>query len=418
MKILQVSQADHSGGAERIAHDLHRCSLAAGHDSRMLVGYKRGIDPTVTSLVPESGLGRFAYRCVRALERYSGAQAQLYWMAGSWLRRNIQGWDVIHLHNVHGQYFNLGLLPLLSRHSRVIFTLHDCWLFTGHCAYVFDCNKWTDDCHPCCDIARYPGMERDAAGYNLRRKKDIFSKARPLLITPSQWLCDLVQKSAIFRDFDCRVIYNGIDTTKFCRGDKSAARSRLRLPADKFVILYVVNGGLNSTSYKDPDLLLAALQRLLAGPIAGRFHLVVVGGKKHISSQFEPFVSQVEDTREGLEAFYQAADILVYPTKADNCPLVPMEAMSCGLPVVSTRIGGVPEVVEHGVTGYVTEPGDAREFAEAITAILSSESMLASMSMASVQRVEERFSLQGMTRAYFDLYQEKREGIRDKECSR
>jgi glycosyltransferase involved in cell wall biosynthesis len=363
-------------------------------------------------------LGRFAYRCVRALERYSGVQAQLYWMAGSWLRRNLHGCDVIHVHNVHGQYFNLGLLPFLSRHSRVIFTLHDCWLFTGHCAYVFDCDRWTDDCHPCCDIARYPGMERDAAGYNLRRKKDLFAKARPLLITPSQWLCDLVQKSAVFRDFDCRVIYNGIDTARFCRGDKSAARSRLRLPMDKYIILYVVNGGLNSTSYKDPDLLLAALQRLLTGPIAGRFHLVVVGGKKHIPTLLEPFVSQVEDTREGLEVFYQAADILVYPTKADNCPLVPMEAMSCGLPVVSTRIGGVPEVVEHGVTGYVTEPGDAREFAEAIAGILSSESLLASMSMASVQRVQERFSLEVMARAYFDLYQEKNGGIRDEGCGR
>jgi glycosyltransferase involved in cell wall biosynthesis len=415
MKILQVSEADHGGGAERIAYDLHRCSAAAGYDSRMLVGYKRGDDPLVDGLVPGSGLERFCYRCIRCFERHSGIQAHLYWMADSWLRKNIASWDVIHLHNVHGQYFNLGLLPFLSRHARVIFTLHDCWLFTGHCAYVLDCTKWMDSCHPCCDIHRYPGMQRDAASFNLNRKKRIFSKSRPVLVTPSQWLCDLVQKSEVFRGFDCRVIYNGIDTKRFVPGDKAAARGLLGLPPDKLIILYVVNGGLNSSSFKDPDLLLAAVESLLSGPLADKFHLVVVGGTKKIPVIFDACLSQVQDTRAGLETYYQAADLLVYPTKADNCPLVPMEAMSSGLPVVSTRIGGVPEVVEHGVTGYVTAPGDVREFSEAMAALLSSQSLLASMGTASVSRAQKRFSLERMSGSYSDLYQEKGDGSLAKE---
>ena len=406
MKILQISEADHGGGAERIAYDLHRSSLARGLDSHMLVGYKRGADPAIAGLVPATVLARFAYRCLRSLERHSGVQARLYWMAGAWLRQNSPNLDVVHLHNVHGSYFNLGLLPSLSRRTRVIFTLHDCWLLTGHCAYVFDCNKWLHDCHPCCDIERYPGMERDAASYNISRKKRIFSKFTPVLVTPSQWLCDLVQRSAVFRNFDCRVIYNGIDTRRFSAGDKAAVRARLGLPVDRHIILYVVNGGLNSSNYKDPGLLLVAVQRLLAGPLAGRFHLAVVGGRKNLPNIFDDCLSQFEDTREGLESFYQAADILVYPTKADNCPLVPMEAMSCGLPVVSTRIGGVPEVVEHGVTGYVTAPGDPREFSAAIEAILGSPALLSSMSKASVQRAQSRFTLDRMAAAYFDLYLE------------
>lgn len=411
MNLLQISESDHGGGAERIAYDLHRSSVAAGYDSHMLVGYKYGDDPTVTGLVPENGLRRFAYRCIRSFERRSGVQAHLYWMAGSWLRQNIDSLDLIHLHNLHGKYFNLGLLPFIAKRTRVILTLHDCWLFTGHCAHVFDCNKWITDCHPCCDIERYPGMERDAASYNLNRKKHIFSETRPVLITPSQWLCDLAQKSEVFRGLDCRVIYNGIDTKRFRRADKLAARDRLRLPINKFIILYVANGGLNSSNYKDPDLLLAVVKKLLAGPIANRFHLVVVGGRKNISDIFDNCVSQFEDTREGLETFYQAADILVYPTKADNCPLVPMEAMSCGLPVVSTRIGGVPEVVEHGVTGYVIASGVVREFSEAIEGILSSKSLLTSMGRASVERAQLRFSLDRMASSYLDLYSENQENI-------
>ena len=406
MKILQISESNHGGGAERIANDLHRSLIAAEHDSHMLVGYKYGANSRVTALVPEVGLQRFAYRCIRSFDRHSGVQAHLYWMAGSWLRRNIDGWDAVHIHNVHGNYFNLGLLPFLAKHSRVIITLHDCWFFTGHCAHVFDCRKWMADCHPCRDIDRYPGMGRDAARYNLNRKRRLFSKAKPVLITPSQWLCDLVKKSQVFRDFDCRVIYNGIDTRTFRPGNKLAARHRLGLPVDKHIILYVANGGLNSSVYKDPDLLLSAIERLISRPFTKRFQIVVVGGKKSISSVFDDYVLQIADTREGLEIFYQAADILVYPTKADNCPLVPMEAMSCGLPVVSTRVGGVPEVVDHGVTGYLTRPGDAVEFCEAIEKLLTSPSLLMTMGSASIKRVEEHFTLDRMSASYFKLYAE------------
>jgi glycosyltransferase involved in cell wall biosynthesis len=327
-------------------------------------------------------------------------------MAGSWLRDHTDRPNVIHIHNVHGKYFNLGILPFMAEQARVIFTLHDCWLFTGHCAYVLECDRWMTDCHPCCDIGRYPAMTRDAASYNLKRKKRIFSKAAPVLVTPSQWLCDLVKKSAVFRGFDCRVIYNGIDTKRFCRGDQVSARARLGLPTGKHIILFVANGGLNSTNYKDPELLLAVLERLLAGPLADKVHLVAVGGIRKIADRFAPYVTQIEDTREGLETFYQAADLLAYPTKADNCPLVPMEAMSCGLPVVGTGIGGVPEIVEHGVTGYVVRPGDVRGFAESIEGMLATHSTLQAMALASAARAELRFTMDRMTASYLRLYQE------------
>ena len=410
MNILQISEADHSGGAERIAYDLHRSALARGHESRVLAGYKHGEDPKVTGLVPGGGVGRLCYRCLRYLERRSGVQARLYWMAGSWLRDNPENWDLIHLHNVHGSYFNLGLTPSLARRAPLVVTLHDCWYFTGHCASVFDCEKYRDSCHPCCDLGRYPGMERDAAGYNLRRKKALFAKARPVLVAPSQWLAGLVQESAVFRGFDCRVIHNGIDTERFRPADKVALRGALGLPLDKYILLYVVNGGLNSSVYKDPDLLLASVQRLLSGPLAARFHLVVVGGTKEIPGLFDGCVSQVAEVREGLEHYYQAADLLVHPTKADSCSLVALEAMSSGLPVVTVRIGGVPEMVEHGVTGYVAAPGEVREFTEAIESILSSQLLLTSMGRSALERARLRFSLQKMTDSYLELYREIADG--------
>jgi glycosyltransferase involved in cell wall biosynthesis len=89
---------------------------------------------------------------------------------------------------------------------------------------------------------------------------------------------------------------------------------------------------------------------------------------------------------------------------------VALEAMSCGLPVVTVRIGGVPEMVEHGVTGYVAAPGEVREFTEAIESILSSQLLLTSMGRSALERARLRFSLQKMTDSYLELYREIADG--------
>ena len=406
MRILHISQFDWSGGAERIAWNLHQASRQRNHQSQMLVGWKRSESLDVTSLVPQKGDGisYLLYRALCYFERRYGLQAVGYWMAGNWWRRNNVPWDIVHMHNLHGRYFDLGLIPAIARKAHLVITLHDCWLFTGHCAHVMSCERWKSGCGRCPDLITYPGIDHDSTYLNWSLKYHLLKESNPVIVTPSKWLARMVADSPILRRSRCFVIYNGVDTEQFRPGDRHYARYKLGLPVDKVLLLYIANGGLNSTWHKDPALLLRAMQKMVADGAAEKLHLIVVGGTATLPPDLQLHVTQISRMNEGLETLYQAADVAVYPTKVDNCPLVPLEAMSCGLPVISTNVGGVPELVTKD-TGFLVAPGDVEGFVSAVQLCYESH-VRNQLGYNARKRVEQRFSASQMVNGYFNLWDE------------
>jgi len=86
--------------------------------------------------------------------------------------------DLIHLHNLHGGFINIKVLfPELRKMGvPIIWTLHDCWSFTGHCPY-FDmvrCEKWTTGCHDCTNMGVYPKIYSDRTKYMWNLKRELF----------------------------------------------------------------------------------------------------------------------------------------------------------------------------------------------------------------------------------------------------
>jgi len=73
---------------------------------------------------------------------------------------------IVHAHNLHGGYFDLRVLPWLSRQVPVILTLHDAWLLAGHCAHSFDCQRWKSGCGQCPNLSIPPVAKRDATASN------------------------------------------------------------------------------------------------------------------------------------------------------------------------------------------------------------------------------------------------------------
>ena len=68
--------------------------------------------------------------------------------------------DIVHFHNMHGGYFDLRALPVISRRIVVVVTLHDSWLLSGHCAHSFDCERWRSGCGSCPDLSIPPAIRR------------------------------------------------------------------------------------------------------------------------------------------------------------------------------------------------------------------------------------------------------------------
>jgi len=112
----------------------------------------------------------------------------------------------------------------------------------------------------------------------------------------------------------------------------------------------------------------------------------------------EAAVRWLDTFRDDLTDILASSDVFVLPSVADPFPVVLLEAMRCGLPVVATRSGGAEELVEHGVTGRLVPVGDAGALAEAIAALLAEPAARVAMGQAGRARLEERFPYSGFIR--------------------
>jgi glycosyltransferase involved in cell wall biosynthesis len=103
---------------------------------------------------------------------------------------------------------------------------------------------------------------------------------------------------------------------------------------------------------------------------------------------------------------YSASDLFIFPTRADNMPLVLIESMACGTPIVSFRVGGVGELVRPGITGYLAEPGNVQDFRDGIAKLLLDESLRDHMRRRCREIAVQEYPLELQVQRYIKLYQE------------
>lgn len=272
--------------------------------------------------------------------------------------------DVIHLHNLHGYYINIELLfdYLKTSGKPVIWTLHDCWSFTGHCTH-FDyigCEKWkTEGCSNCPLKKQYPkAIVFENSKNNYEKKKRIFTGVPEMtIVTPSKWLGDLVKQSFL-KEYPVKVINNGIDLNIF-KPTESGFRQEHKLENKKIVL------GVASTWSKSKGLYdFVKLSELLNDD----YKIVLVGLNKEQMKTMPSDILCIErtnSTRE-LAEIYTAADVLVNPTYEDNYPTVNLEAQACGTPVITYKTGGSPESVSENA---IVPKGDINKLTEKIESL-------------------------------------------------
>lgn len=276
--------------------------------------------------------------------------------------------DIIHLHHLHGYFINIEILfkYLKERSTPVIWTFHDCWSFTGHCAY-FDfvgCEKWKTECHHCEQKNEYPKSSVfDRSRKNYRDKKRIFNSLNNLTIVPvSYWLAEKV-KDSFLMDHTCQVIQNGIDLDTFYIKNSRNAVNHLYSVKDKFVIL-----GVASTWEKRKGLdEFIKLSELINSEL---YTIILVGLSRIQISKLPKTIIGIERTENAgqLADLYSGADVFVNPTFEDTYPTTNLESMACGTPVITYRTGGSVESVSDS-TGIVIDKGDINELVQAIEKI-------------------------------------------------
>jgi glycosyltransferase involved in cell wall biosynthesis len=198
------------------------------------------------------------------------------------------------------------------------------------------------------------------------------------------------------------VIHNGIDPSPFARADGSTVRQEFGLVED----LVITTVGRLAVQ-KDPLTLLRAYRIL-----DPRNAKVVIAGDGPLRKSVEQYVNRnmlrnrvlLAGTFHNVPALLVASDIFVLASRWEGLPLTIIEAMMAGLPVVATGVGGVAELVEHGVTGIIVPPGNPEALAEAIRQLLEDADLRRRMGQAGRQRALERFTVNRMVAEVKTLY--------------
>jgi len=248
--------------------------------------------------------------------------------------------NVIWLHNIHGYYLNVEMLfeYLKQSDKKVYWTLHDCWSFTGHCAYFTyaDCWKWKEGCYCCPEKGSYPkSYLSDNSQNNYQRKKKAFCGVKDMtLITPSQWLADLVRQSFL-KEYPVEVIKNTIDTNVF-KPTEGNFRKQYGLENKKVLL------GVASTWDKRKGL---NDYLKLAGMLGSDYRIVLVGLNKKQMKRLPDNVlglARTENAKQ-LAEVYTMADLFVNLSYEENYPTVNLEAQACKTPVIAYDAGGTKE---------------------------------------------------------------------------
>lgn len=404
MKTLMLAHSNGGGGAGRATGRLFAALDGIGVDLRMHVDFCDHSDRRVISNDGPLAAARRRARitadevpAVLAGHPHPGLFSPGLNSALSARRIDAMGADVVNVHWTNFGY--LGVDQLGAIRTPVVWTLHDMWAFTGGMNYdeEGDSARWRTGF----TRANRPddGMRWDLERWVWERKRRHWR--RPWhIVTPSRWLADLARDSALLRDWPITVIPNALDTEVFAPRPQGAARRRLGLPTDVPVIGIALGSDL-SDPRKGFDLLVEALAHVRVPEV----HLIVIGRAEQPSAwsptlpptHWLGFLSDVQ-----LVDAYNAADLIVVPSRQDNLPQTATEPQACGVPVVAFRTGGLPDAVIDGVTGALAEPGDPLSLAERISWVLADSARRQSLGDAARARAVELWSYPVIGSRYAD----------------
>jgi len=401
MNILHINQSDISGGAAIAGYRLHQGLLNRGIDSRLLVGKAQlksdRIAATKRRYRVENHIGRFSRRMglnyLNHVSSFDIPQHEFYQQA-----------DLLNFHNLHTGYFNYLSIPKLTENKPAVFTLHDMWSFTGHCAYSYNCDRWKQGCGKCPDLDTYPAVARDNTKWEWKLKNWVYSHSNLAIITLSNWLTEQVQQSMLSR-FPIYHIPNGIDTEAYQPLDIESCRYALDIPKGKKVLMFCADN--LKDRRKGGDLLISSLQKI-PDLLKKDLLLLVLGNYgEQIASIGIDTINLGYVSSDRLKSIaYSAADLFIFPTRADNLPLVLQESMACGTPMVSFNVGGVPDLVRHNVTGYLATPENTEDFSQGIIQLLKDDKTRQKMSQNCRAIAIDEYSLKLQVKRYIEIYQQ------------
>lgn len=397
IKVLQINSVINSGSTGRIAEEIGQKIISKGWKS--YIAYGRNDRPSMSTKLKIGNNWDIDLHVLETrLFDHHGFSSR---NATKELIKRIQeiNPNIIHLHNLHGYYLNVEILfnYLAQADIPVVWTLHDCWPFTGHCTHFmsFNCEKWKTHCANCPAVKTYPAsILKDRSSKNYEEKRRLFTSVKNMILVPvSKWLSSTVMESFL-QGIPVKTIHNGIDTSVFAPSENNEIKDKLGL-AKKFVILGVSNAWIPSKGLHD----FIKLSNLLEEDEV----IIMLGVDENVKKKLPSNIITIPRTEniEQLAELYSVADVTLNPTWEDNFPTINLESLACGTPLITYRTGGSPEAITPE-NGFVIEQGNISGIRKSIDTI--KERGKKAYSAACRKRAVEHFKKEDRFNEYLELY--------------
>lgn len=345
MNILILNTAFSGGGAEKVTRQLGKIMQDRGHNVYTIVGYNKGpVLQNGVKIIYDGLAMRILNRLITG-NHSNTTQSLKYSLAI--IKKYIKKYriDVVHVNNIHGNYLGINDLEKISKICPIVWTIHDFWSFTGHCAYTYGCERWKKMCGNCPHLEVYPAVRRDVTGLLLEDKKNHLCNKGIKFVAPSKWLYQQMKKS-IYRSEDISVIYNSLDLNIWKKKEKNAIRNKYGIDGSKIILAFVAAS--ISEPRKGMKYLVDALEKIERPE---RFLLIVAGNgdmteiqilkKKFTIINFGYISDEIM-----MNEFYALADYYVNPSVDDIFGLVNIESLASGTPIIAFDICAIREIVD------------------------------------------------------------------------
>lgn len=380
MKVLQITAFEGWGCTGRISLEIHNMLVSEGNESIVAWGRKNTAPANAANIKIGNKADQLLHGLYTRITDKCGFASKK--ITKDFLKKvDAYKPDLIHLHIMHGYYINIELLfnYIKSKNIPVVWTMHDCWAFTGHCPYFdyINCEKWKTGCHNCSQKQHHPtSWFIDNSKWNWQKKRELFSGVKNMtIVTPSKWLSDLVKQS-FFNAYPIEVINNGINL-KYFKPTYGTFKEDYCLKNKKIIL------GISSTWVKSKGL---DDFIKLSHYIPQEYIIVLIGLKKSQIKQLPNNILGIEhiDNIEKLAETYTSADVFVNPTYEDNYPTTNLEAIACGTPVVTYNTGGSIEAVLKSGFGAIVEKGNIKQLKNEI---LNSQNIFAKYDKVKITQI-------------------------------
>lgn len=417
MKVAILNTSDISGGAARAAYRLHKGIAITNNNSTMVVKYKYSNDPYVHQVIPQHPNYSIEASIFQAIQQIAINQNRTpisdtlfsfpypgYDISNTTI---IKAADVINLHWINNFQSVETISKLLALGKPVIWTLHDQWPFTGGCHYSAGCEEYTNRCKACPQLKD----NKYDLPFNVQQNKiRKYKKNNLTIVTPSKWLADCARKSTVFSDLRVEVIPNSIEIDVFKPISKEQAKVSLGIIPDAITLLFGSDS--NKSPRKGFDQLLKSILHCIQHDYVKeliekrRLNMLTFGrGDEGLRNVGIPVVSLAHiDSDEKLANIYSAADIFLLPSLEDNLPNTMLESMACGTPIVAFEVGGIPDAIQNGVTGYLAPCFSSDRFGDFMVNLITNESIRTQMSLNCRELIRNNFQINHQADKYLELF--------------